>query len=178
MATLEPLELNAETEAQWAQLAAIALEHEQLAVAERSYAALGDIAKARYLYKVGCHANERTSYNILPHSCTSTCCTKHSVLRELNALPACVLQLRKAATKGNNTDGGAPAQLPASVRAQLALLSKQWPVAEALLLAQGQVDEAITAYQQAHRSVWLSSSGPEGFSAPRCSEVLSSGGCV
>lgn len=52
MATLEPLELTAETEAQWAQLAAVALEHEQLTVAETCYAALGDVAKARYLHKV------------------------------------------------------------------------------------------------------------------------------
>lgn len=59
-------------------------------------------------------------------------------------------QLAKAAAK-SSPDGAAPAQLPTTVRAQLALLSKQWPAAEALLLAQGQVDEAITAYQQAHR---------------------------
>lgn len=52
LTTLEPLELNAETEAQWAQLAAVALEHEALAVAERCYAALGDVAKTRYLHKV------------------------------------------------------------------------------------------------------------------------------
>lgn len=52
LATLEPMDLNPETEAQWAQLAAVALEHEQLAVAERCYAALGDVAKARYLRKV------------------------------------------------------------------------------------------------------------------------------
>jgi hypothetical protein len=55
------------------------------------------------------------------------------------------MQLAKAAA------GAAPGQLPTQVRAQLALFSKQWPAAEALLLAQGQVDEAIAAYQQAHR---------------------------
>jgi hypothetical protein len=59
-------------------------------------------------------------------------------------LPPAV-QLAKAAA------GAAPGQLPTHVRAQLALLSKQWPAAEALLLAQGQVDDAIAAYQQAHR---------------------------
>jgi intraflagellar transport protein 172 len=53
LATLEPLELTPETEAQWAQLAGVALEQEALAVAERCYAALGDVAKARYLHKVG-----------------------------------------------------------------------------------------------------------------------------
>eukprot|EP00879_Flechtneria_rotunda_P031401 GHRR01034304.1.p1 GENE.GHRR01034304.1~~GHRR01034304.1.p1 ORF type:complete len:132 (+),score=63.98 GHRR01034304.1:681-1076(+) len=111
MATLEPLEVNAETAAQWSQLAAVALEQEALAVAERCYAALGDVAKARYLHK-----------------------------------------LVKAASKSGSADIAArPGQLPTSVCAKLALLSKQWPVAEALLLAQGQVDDAIGAYQQAHR---------------------------
>jgi hypothetical protein len=60
------------------------------------------------------------------------------------------MQLVKAATKA-----GAQEQqhLPVSVRAQLALLSQQWPVAEALLLAQGQVDDTIALYKQAHRYV-------------------------
>lgn len=62
-----------------------------------------------------------------------------------------LLQLVKASSKNGAGSGAQPDQLPTSVRAQLALLSKQWPVAEALLLAQGQVDEAIAAYQQAHR---------------------------
>lgn len=57
VATLEPLELNPETEAHWSKLAAVALEHEALAVAERCYAALGDVAKARYLHKVWLFAN-------------------------------------------------------------------------------------------------------------------------
>lgn len=53
LATLEPLELTPETNAHWAQLAEAALEQEALAVAERCYAAVGDVAKARYLHKVG-----------------------------------------------------------------------------------------------------------------------------
>lgn len=60
------------------------------------------------------------------------------------------LQLVKAANKAGSQE---QQQLPVSVRAQLALLSQQWPVAEALLLAQGQVDETIALYQQAHRCV-------------------------
>jgi intraflagellar transport protein 172 len=52
LATLEPRELTPETEAQWAQLAGVALEQQALAVTERCYAALGDVAKARYLHKV------------------------------------------------------------------------------------------------------------------------------
>ena len=36
------------------------------------------------------------------------------------------------------------------VRAKMAQLGKQWPVAESLLLAQAKVDEAIAMYQEAH----------------------------
>lgn len=53
LATLEPLELTAETRAHWTQLAEAAIDQEALAVAERCYAALGDVAKALYLHKVG-----------------------------------------------------------------------------------------------------------------------------
>jgi hypothetical protein len=52
LATLEPMELTPETRAHWAQLAEAALDQEALAVAERCYAAMGDVAKARYLHKV------------------------------------------------------------------------------------------------------------------------------
>ena len=52
---LAPLELTAETEAQWQQLAKAALAEGQLGTAERCYAALGDVAKARYLQQVGTH---------------------------------------------------------------------------------------------------------------------------
>ena len=46
-----------------------------------------------------------------------------------------------------STDG----TLPVIVRAKLAMLNKQWAVAESLLLAQGLVDEVIMAYQQSNR---------------------------
>jgi intraflagellar transport protein 172 len=52
LAMLEPLELSPETRAHWAQLAEAALDQEALAVAERCYTAMGDVAKARYLHKV------------------------------------------------------------------------------------------------------------------------------
>lgn len=202
LATLEPLELTPETEAQWAQLAGAALEQEALAVAERCYAALGDVAKARFLHKVrgssssvlwlvvvlscsardavpGDVAKERFLCNGARTQAAAVCygvvllaaaqlynnlATLNSKLRELavstwrcnndfsHVLCRCIqimmrlrVQLAKAAA------GAPPGQLPTHVRAQLALLSKQWPAAEALLLAQGQVDEAIAAYQQAHR---------------------------
>lgn len=49
---LEPLELTPETEANWKALAKIALEQQNLYVAERCYAALGNISKADYLRKL------------------------------------------------------------------------------------------------------------------------------
>lgn len=41
-----------ETEAMWKTLSKLALEDRQLFIAERCFAALGDISKARYLKKV------------------------------------------------------------------------------------------------------------------------------
>lgn len=49
---LEPLELTPETEALWQQLSSLALKDSKPAIAERCYAALGDIAKSRFLHKV------------------------------------------------------------------------------------------------------------------------------
>ncbi len=46
--------MTAETEAQWHQLAKAALEDGKLAIAERCYAAVGNIAKAHYLHQVSC----------------------------------------------------------------------------------------------------------------------------
>ncbi|GAX77698.1 hypothetical protein CEUSTIGMA_g5141.t1 [Chlamydomonas eustigma] len=49
---LEPLELNPETEAQWMELSELALAQNQVVIAARCYAALGDIAKTRFLHRV------------------------------------------------------------------------------------------------------------------------------
>ena len=46
---LESLEMSAETEAMWRTLAKLSLEGKQLQIAERCYAALGDVSKAKYL---------------------------------------------------------------------------------------------------------------------------------
>ena len=46
---LETLEMSAETEAMWRTLAKLSLEGKQLQIAERCYAALGDVSKAKYL---------------------------------------------------------------------------------------------------------------------------------
>ena len=49
---LDPLEMNPETEANWKVLAKIAVEQQNIVVAERCYSALGDIPKARYLHNL------------------------------------------------------------------------------------------------------------------------------
>lgn len=47
IAFLESLEMSAETEAMWRTLAKLSLEGKQLQIAERCYAALGDVSKVR-----------------------------------------------------------------------------------------------------------------------------------
>ena len=47
---LDPLELTPDTEAMWMQLSQQALEDRTLVIAERCYAALGYVTKARYLH--------------------------------------------------------------------------------------------------------------------------------
>lgn len=49
---LEPLDITNETEANWKTLAKLALEQQNLYVAERCYAALGNMARADYLRKL------------------------------------------------------------------------------------------------------------------------------
>ena len=46
---LESLEMTSETEAMWRTLAKLSLENKQLQIAERCYAALGDVSKAKFL---------------------------------------------------------------------------------------------------------------------------------
>ena len=60
---LEPLEITPETEANWKSLSKIALEEGNLLVAERCFAALGDIAKADYLRKINKLAAEEGNDN-------------------------------------------------------------------------------------------------------------------
>lgn len=52
VALLEVLELTPETEAMWTTLSQVAMQAQKLHVAERCYAALGDVSKARYLHKL------------------------------------------------------------------------------------------------------------------------------
>jgi len=55
---LEILEMTSETEAMWKTLGDLTLQARQLKIAERCYAALGDVAKARYLREVGALADK------------------------------------------------------------------------------------------------------------------------
>lgn len=52
VAYLESLELTEETETMWRTLGHMALEERLLAIAERSFSALGDVAKAQYVRDV------------------------------------------------------------------------------------------------------------------------------
>ena len=106
---LEPLELGAETEANWKSLAKIALENQNLLVAERCYASLGNVAKAKYLRNVN--------------------------------------KLIKQFEEETKTDG----RNFFLVQAKLAMLDKEFHRAEAILLNQNEVEEAMEMYQELHK---------------------------
>lgn len=65
MDILEPLEVTPEAEAMWQQLSEMALAHGDIAIAERCAAALGDVARAAYLEKIG-QTIEEESKECLP----------------------------------------------------------------------------------------------------------------
>lgn len=94
---LEPLDLTPETEANWKTLAKLAVEENNLYVAERCYAALGNMAKADYL-------------------------------RKLNKL---------IATEGLENF---------RVQAKLAVFDKQFHQAEAILIQNDEIEEAMAMY--------------------------------
>ncbi|KAJ3125766.1 hypothetical protein HK098_008226 [Nowakowskiella sp. JEL0407] len=101
---LETLELTLETEAMWKTLSQIALDNRKLAIAERCYAALGDVARAKYL-------------------------------NNLNSLLE------------NSADPG----IDSVVRAKIAVLDKQFKLAESIYLEQGKIEEAMSIYQEIHK---------------------------
>ena len=98
---LETLELTPETEAMWKTLSQLSLESEQLHIAERCYAALGNVSRVRYI--------------------------------------------RTLRTMAETNEG------QFRVKAKLAVLDKQFKVAEALYLEQGYVDDAMEMYQELHK---------------------------
>lgn len=99
---LEPLALTPETEANWKTLAKLALEQQNLYVAERCYAALGNMARAEYL-------------------------------RKLN---------KTIAIEGPDSF---------QVKAKLAVLDKNFALAENILIQHDEIEEAMMMYQGLHR---------------------------
>lgn len=106
---LEPLDVNSETEANWRALAEASLEERNLKIAEQCYAALGNVAKSRFLHKVN-----------------------------------------KLADK-HHEDTGQPGYNYYIVQAKLAMLDKQYHRAEAILLDNNDLQEAMDMYRELHR---------------------------
>ncbi|XP_067274021.1 intraflagellar transport protein 172 homolog [Pseudorasbora parva] len=107
-AFLETLEMSAETEAMWKTLSKLSLEARQLHIAERCFAALGDVSKARFL-------------------------------NETN-------KIADAISKENDNDGTDHYQ----VKARLAMLDKNFKLAEMYYMEQNAVDEVMEMYQELH----------------------------
>ncbi|KAK8781038.1 hypothetical protein V5799_017623 [Amblyomma americanum] len=116
VAYLESLELTEETETMWRTLGQMALEERLVAVAERSYAALGDLARARFL--------------------------------------AHVIRLQEDAARATGQDGNDHYE----VRARMAMLEKQFKLAENIYLEQVQPRRRISVslHQRADKGndVW------------------------
>ncbi|TPX67270.1 hypothetical protein SpCBS45565_g03981 [Spizellomyces sp. 'palustris'] len=109
VALLETLEITPETDAMWKSLSQMALKDRNLTIAERCFAALGDVARTRYLHQVNKAAIAVAAESPLPP-------TDHY-----------------------------------SIKARLAILDKQFKVAEAIYLEQGKIEEAMEMYQELHK---------------------------
>ncbi|XP_073709088.1 intraflagellar transport protein 172 homolog [Garra rufa] len=107
-AFLETLEMSAETEAMWKTLSKLSLEAQQLHIAERCFAALGDVSKSRFL-------------------------------NETN-------KIADAVSKEYGGDGTNHYQ----VKARLAMLDKNFKLAEMYYMEQNAVDEVMEMYQELH----------------------------
>ncbi|XP_063277854.1 intraflagellar transport protein 172 homolog isoform X3 [Prinia subflava] len=108
-AFLETLEMSTETEAMWRTLSRLALEARQLHIAERCFAALGNMAKARFLHETNAIADQ-------------------------------------AAQEHQGGDGSDHYL----VRARLAMLDKNYKLAEMIFLEQNATEEAMEMYQELH----------------------------
>ncbi|KAJ3078604.1 hypothetical protein HK102_004372, partial [Quaeritorhiza haematococci] len=106
IALLETLEITLETEAMWKTLSQMALKDHNLLIAERCFAALGDVAKTRYLHGLNELAASQHYEDGLNHY---------------------------------------------TIRAKLAVLDKQFKLAETIYLDQGRVEEAMNMYQEMHK---------------------------
>ncbi|XP_026197771.1 intraflagellar transport protein 172 homolog [Anabas testudineus] len=107
-AFLETLEMSPETEAMWKTLSKLALEARQLHIAERCFAALGDVSTVRFLH-----------------------------------------QTNQVADKVSQEMGGDGAVFY-QVQAQVAMLDKNFKLAEMHYVEQNAIDEAIEMYQELH----------------------------
>ncbi|MGH0145775.1 UNVERIFIED_CONTAM: hypothetical protein FKN15_006901 [Acipenser sinensis] len=107
-AFLETLEMSSETEAMWKTLSKLSLEAKQLHIAERCFAALGDVAKARFLNETNKIADQ--------------------IAKQYG---------------GDGTDYY-------QVKARLAMLEKNYKLAEMFYLEQNAIDEVMEMYQELH----------------------------
>ncbi|KAL4649200.1 hypothetical protein GN956_G7681 [Arapaima gigas] len=107
-AFLETLEMSPETEAMWRTLSKLSLEASQLHIAERCFAALGDVSKARFLNETN-HIADRMA-------------------------------------KEYGGDGTEHYQ----VKARLAMLDRNYKLAEMYFLEQNAIDEVMEMYQELH----------------------------
>ncbi|XP_035472779.2 intraflagellar transport protein 172 homolog [Scophthalmus maximus] len=107
-AFLETLEMSTETEAMWKTLSKLVLEARQLHIAERCFAALGDVSTVRFLH-----------------------------------------QTNQIADKVSDEMGGDGTKFY-QVKAQMAMLDKNFKAAEMHYTEQNAIDEAIEMYQELH----------------------------
>ncbi|XP_058470061.1 intraflagellar transport protein 172 homolog [Solea solea] len=107
-AFLETLEMSPETEAMWKTLSKLAVEARQLHIAERCFAALGDVSTASFLH-----------------------------------------QTNQIADKVSDEMGG-DGTVHYQVQAHMAMLDKNFKVAEMQYVEQNAIDEAIEMYQELH----------------------------
>ncbi|XP_072536228.1 intraflagellar transport protein 172 homolog isoform X2 [Salminus brasiliensis] len=107
-AFLETLEMSAETEAMWKSLSKLSLEARQLHIAERCFAALGDVSKARFLHETN--------------------------------------KIADSFSKEYGDDGTDHYQ----VKARLAMLDKNYKMAETYYMEQNAIDEVMEMYQELH----------------------------
>uniref|UniRef100_A0A7S1KTE2 IF140/IFT172/WDR19 TPR domain-containing protein n=1 Tax=Percolomonas cosmopolitus TaxID=63605 RepID=A0A7S1KTE2_9EUKA len=125
---LDKLTLTPETEAMWKNLATIVMADQKYHIAERCYAALGDVSKARYLRQVH---EEHMAVRRQHH------------LAQSNALGEEVT----IAAQSYDYD-------PLDhwkVRAKIAILNGDFKYAEQIYLEQGKIEEALDMYQKVHR---------------------------
>ncbi|XP_037837544.1 intraflagellar transport protein 172 homolog [Kryptolebias marmoratus] len=108
VAFLETLEMSAETEAMWKTLSRLALEAQQLHIAERCFTALGDVSTVRFLHQTN--------------------------------------QIADKVSQEMGEDGTSFYK----VQAQVAMLDKNFKLAEMLYMEQNAIDEAIEMYQELH----------------------------